>query len=85
MKYLPRLVIGVSLLLALVDPVFAYIGPGAGIPVIGSLFGLIATIFVAIGAILFWPIRKVLKRRKKRAQEQNAQAEQAPAQQSSES
>lgn len=42
----------------------AYIGPGAGISVLGSLLGILGTIVVAIGAILFWPIRKMLKRRK---------------------
>ena len=42
----------------------AYIGPGAGISVLGSLLGILGTIVVAIGAILFWPVRKMLKRRK---------------------
>ncbi len=42
----------------------AYIGPGAGIPILGSLFGLIATVILVIAAILFWPIRKLLKKRK---------------------
>jgi membrane protein implicated in regulation of membrane protease activity len=53
------------LLLALItSPAAAYVGPGAGISVLGSLLGILATIFVAIGAILFWPIRKLIKRRK---------------------
>ena len=42
----------------------AYVGPGAGISVLGSLLGILATILVAIGAIVFWPVRKLLKRRK---------------------
>jgi hypothetical protein len=42
----------------------AYVGPGAGISVLGSLLGILATILVAIGAIVFWPIRKLMKRRK---------------------
>ena len=45
-------------------PAAAYIGPGAGISVLGSLLGILATIFVAIGVILFWPIKKLMKRRK---------------------
>jgi len=49
---------------------FAYIGPGAGISVLGSLLGILGTIVVAIGAILFWPIRKLLKRRKAAAASQ---------------
>jgi hypothetical protein len=48
------------------SPAAAYVGPGAGISVLGSLLGILATIFVAIGAILFWPIRKLMKRRKAR-------------------
>jgi membrane protein implicated in regulation of membrane protease activity len=53
------------LMLALIaGPAAAYVGPGAGISVLGSLLGILATIFVAIGAILFWPIRKLMKRRK---------------------
>jgi membrane protein implicated in regulation of membrane protease activity len=54
------------LLLTMASPALAYIGPGAGISVLGSLLGILATIFVAIGAILFWPLRKLLKRRKTR-------------------
>ncbi|MGD2130607.1 MAG: hypothetical protein PVJ17_14990 [Lysobacterales bacterium] len=52
------------LLAAAAAPVQAYIGPGAGISVLGSLLGILATIVVAIGAVIFWPIRKLLKRRK---------------------
>jgi type VI protein secretion system component VasK len=54
------------LLLAVSGPAFAYIGPGAGISVIGSLLSILATIFIAIAAIVFWPMRKLLKRRKAR-------------------
>ena len=54
------------LLLILTSPAVAYVGPGAGISVLGSLLGILATIFVAIGAIIFWPVRKYMKRRKAR-------------------
>ena len=53
-------------LVLLTNSAVAYVGPGAGISVLGSLLGILATIFVAIGAIIFWPIRKFLKRRKAR-------------------
>jgi len=56
--------LGIFLLLLLPVPVLAYIGPGAGISVLGSLLGILGTIVIAIGAILFWPIRKMMKRRK---------------------
>ncbi len=46
------------------SPAVAYIGPGAGISVLGSLLGIIVTIVVAIGAIIMWPLRKALKKRR---------------------
>ena len=53
----------VLLALALVaigaSPAQAYIGPGAGIAVVGSLFTLIGAFFVAMFAILAWPVRVV--------------------------
>ena len=55
-----------ALLLVTSGQALAYIGPGAGISVVGSLLSILATFFVAIGAILFWPVRKLLKRRKAR-------------------
>lgn len=72
----------VLLLAAAAAPVHAYVGPGAGISVLGSLLGILATIVVAIGAILFWPVRKLLKRRKAAApaaEAEAAQAESSPA------
>lgn len=42
----------------------AYVGPGAGISVLGSLLGILATIVLAIAAIIMWPLRKLLKKRK---------------------
>jgi len=56
----------VPLLLLSASSALAYVGPGAGISVLGSLLSILATIFVAIGAIIFWPVRKYLKRRKAR-------------------
>jgi nicotinamide riboside transporter PnuC len=64
---MPRVILSL-ILLCLSVPAIAYVGPGAGISVLGSLLGILATIFVAIGAILFWPIRKLIKRRKARAE-----------------
>ena len=42
----------------------AYVGPGAGISVLGALWGLIIGVVMAIGVILFWPIRMMLRKRK---------------------
>jgi len=48
--------------MALAPTAFAYIGPGAGISVISSLAGLLATILLAVAAILLWPFRRAWKK-----------------------
>jgi hypothetical protein len=49
------------------DPAAAYIGPGAGITMLGALWGVVVAVFLAIGAVLFWPIRILLRKRRKNA------------------
>jgi hypothetical protein len=45
-------------------PALAYVGPGAGVSLFGAAFGLIAAVVSAIGFVLFWPIRSLLKKRR---------------------
>jgi hypothetical protein len=45
-------------------PALAYIGPGAGITMLGALWGVVVAVVLALGAVLFWPIRALLRRRK---------------------
>jgi hypothetical protein len=45
-------------------PALAYIGPGAGITMLGALWGVIVAVVLALGAVLFWPIRALMRRRK---------------------
>lgn len=63
-----RLIIAIFLALASTTAI-AYVGPGAGISVLGSLLGILATIVLAIVAIVMWPIRKMMKRKKAAAAE----------------
>ncbi|MGM0452453.1 MAG: hypothetical protein ACQERN_04725 [Thermodesulfobacteriota bacterium] len=47
----------------------AYVGPGAGLSLLGALWGLVIAIFAALGFILFWPLRQAIRRaRAKRAE-----------------
>ena len=46
----------------------AYIGPGAGLSVLGSLWAVLVGVVVAVFAILSWPLRLLWRRlRGKRA------------------
>jgi hypothetical protein len=49
------------------EPAAAYIGPGAGITMLGALWGVVVAIALALGAVLFWPIRILLRKRRKPA------------------
>lgn len=48
-------------------PAAAYIGPGAGVTVLGALWGVIVAIVLTIGAVVLWPFRILLRRRRKGA------------------
>jgi flagellar biosynthesis/type III secretory pathway M-ring protein FliF/YscJ len=50
-------------------PALGYIGPGAGITVLGALWGVLVAIVLAIGAVLFWPVRILFRRRRNRSAE----------------
>jgi hypothetical protein len=56
-----------TLVAAWAEPAAAYIGPGAGITMLGALWGVIVAIALALGAVLFWPIRVLLRKRRKPA------------------
>jgi hypothetical protein len=47
----------------------AYIGPGAGLSLIGALWALIAAVGAAVAFIVLWPVRQAMKRRRAAQQE----------------
>jgi hypothetical protein len=48
-----------------VSPAFAYVGPGAGLTLLGALWGLILAIVMSVGFIILWPFRRLMRRRKR--------------------
>lgn len=58
-------VIRISFLLLLATaslPVAAYIGPGSGISLLGGLWTVLVGFVLVLAAILFWPIRYMIRR-----------------------
>tara|TARA_B100001939_G_C16831002_1_gene568671 strand:+ start:256 stop:447 length:192 start_codon:yes stop_codon:yes gene_type:complete len=47
-------------------PIFAYIGPGMGGGVIAAVIGFFTAILVGLWAILYYPIKRALKKRKQK-------------------
>lgn len=60
-KYIPFL-----LLFMLSASAHAYIGPGMGAGVLASILGVIASVLLSLFAIIYYPIKRILKKRKNR-------------------
>ena len=55
----------IIILLSISSPVFAYIGPGIGGGIIAGVLGVIGAALLALFGILYYPIKRALKNRKK--------------------
>ncbi len=65
--------ISISFILCLISTSsFAYIGPGVGGGVVAATIGIIVAIFAAIIGLIWFPIKRLLKKRKvEKEQQQN--------------
>ena len=43
----------------------AYVGPGAGLGVIGTLIAFVGTVMLAIVGFVWYPVKRVLRKRRK--------------------
>lgn len=50
--------------IALSVPAIAYVGPGPGITMVGSLIGLVGSVVAALLMVLAWPLRMYFNKRK---------------------
>ena len=48
------------------NSLFAYIGPGMGGGVIAAIFGIVAAFFLGLWGILYYPIKRAFKNKKKK-------------------
>jgi len=57
------------MIVAVAEPALAYIGPGAGVTVIGAVFGIVATIAVVIFSLVWYPVRRLRAKRKRKIED----------------
>ncbi len=55
---------GISAGLLLPTSALAYVGPGAGLTVIGTILALIAAVLLAIVGFVWYPFKRMLRKRK---------------------
>jgi len=54
----------VAVAIATIQPAFAYIGPGLGVGLIATLAGIVGTVALLLAGIVYFPIKRALKRAK---------------------
>lgn len=59
--------IAALVLAGLPSAALAYIGPGVGAGAIAAVLGVLGSIFLAIVAVLYYPIKRMMKGRKAKA------------------
>lgn len=65
MRYLA---IAVAATLALgAMPAMAYVGPGAGLSLLGAFWGLLVAVLAALSFVILYPIRRLMRGRKRAA------------------
>ena len=62
-----RFSISIFLFLYISTPVYAYLGPGVGGGVIVATLGIIVAIFAAIFALIWFPLKRLFNKDKKKA------------------
>lgn len=60
------LVLVIILVCFLPSPAVAYIGPGSGLSAIGAFFALLAATTAALFGFLWYPIKRLLRKKKPR-------------------
>lgn len=60
------LILSIMSILVVPQIAHAYVGPGLGAGTIGVILGIIGSIFIAIFAIVWYPLKRLLKKNKQK-------------------
>ena len=70
-QYMQLIIPALYFVLIFINPVNAnaYIGPGLGAGTIGVILGVLGSVFIALFAIIWYPLKRLLKKMKKREEQ----------------
>ena len=62
--------LGAGLLVLVLVPAYAlaYVGPGAGLGMLGALFAVLVAVLATVVGLVLWPLRMLLRHRKAKAE-----------------
>jgi hypothetical protein len=61
-----KLILKIILIFFISTPSFAYLGPGVGAGMIMATLGIIVAIFAALFGLIWFPIKRILKKKEKK-------------------
>jgi membrane protein implicated in regulation of membrane protease activity len=77
MKILTTVSVALVLVLSVIMPAAAYIGPGAGLSLLGAFWGLLLAVGAALGFVILWPLRRMFRRDRAKELDRTAAGEPA--------
>ena len=66
-----KLIFSLIIFCSIATSSFAYLGPGVGGGFIAATIGIIIAIFAALFGLIWFPIKRLIKKRKKKKQQQD--------------
>ena len=65
-----KLILSLIIFCLITTPSFAYLGPGIGGGAIAATVGIIVAIFAALFGLIWFPIKRLLRKRKEKKEQQ---------------
>jgi membrane protein implicated in regulation of membrane protease activity len=72
-------VVAATALMLAAAPAMAYVGPGAGLSLLGAFWGLLVAVLAALAFVVVYPVRRMIRARKRPGDD--LQPDQQPAKQ----
>jgi cytosine/uracil/thiamine/allantoin permease len=72
MQMVRTMIAAAALVAGVALPAAAYIGPGAGLSLLGAFWGLLLAVGAALAFVILWPLRRFFRRERTRQPAQAA-------------